>query len=247
MEESANRYFLIMFLRDESKTFYNEQEAKDFVNKYKKTNKNENSTEVYGKLVALYHPETKTWTVEYPVYKKITKKYSLEEADFFTSNNFDDEASLKNYFSKYIGSETGEISIGYMMNGEVRTLPILYVADKMFGSYEDIKTILIERAADREFVVTWLSNKIITNLEYKKDSIICAKRLNEAYGRFWRGKETLQNIRRLISDFVIAYCISKGKTNQRLVRELGSIVKDTLNKLGEEPNLKSRLRMMEGF
>lgn len=247
MEESANRYFLVMFLRNESRIFSNELEAKNHINEYNKKNKNENSIEVYGKCVKKYDVESKTWTVEYPVYKKITKKYPLEDADKFTSDNFENEVSLKNYFSNYVGSEFGEIYLGYMMNGEVRTIPVLYAPDKVFGDYNAIINMLIERAGDKRFMVAFLSNETIINLQYKKDSIICVKRLNEAYGRFWKNKENILNIRELIKDFVRAYCISKNKINQRLVRELGFIVKDTFDKLGEKPKERSKALIMEGF
>lgn len=247
MEESANRYFLVIFLRNESRTFFSEPEVREFINAYKKINKDENSVEVYGKLVAEYKIESRNWVVEYPVYKKITKKYPLENADKFTSDNFEDESSLKNYFANYVESETGEIYLGYMMNGEVRIIPVLYAPYKAFGNYEDIIDMLIERAGDKRFMVAFLSNETIINLQYKKDSIICVKRLNDAYGRFWRNKENILNIRELIKDFVRAYCISKNKINQRLVRELGLIVKDTFDKLGEKPKEKSRAIIMEGF
>lgn len=230
MEDSANRYFLVMFLRKESQTFLSEKEAKTFIEGYNKRNRDSVNPEVGGKLKTVHKSKPKTWIVSYNIYRKITKKTSLETIDYNTSEKYDNEKSLKTKYVNDVRGGNGKLYVGYMDDGEVKLIPIAYKKDRLFVDYEQLINFMVENSSNQEFVSTfWSRPKLMEKIKYKKNSKFYMSKIHEAYGEYWMTQNNLDEIKELIKDFVRVWCTSDGKINQRLVRELGSIIKISLS------------------
>lgn len=239
MEESANRYFLVMFLRKETKIFLTENEAKDFILSYNNQNRDIKNPEVGGKLKTAHKSKLKTWIVSYSVYRKVTKKTSLETIDFNTTEKYQNENSLKTTYINDVRGQKGKLYVGYMDDGEVKLIPVLYIKDKLFGNFSDLSEFMISNIENREFMhAFWANSKLRDLIKYKKNSIFFMNKLREAYGEFWMGNDNLEEIKELITCFVKAWCAPDSKINQRLVRDLGSIVKASLKKANYKGEIK---------
>lgn len=231
---NGNRYFLMMTDSLEARVFYSEEEYKRFLLDYSKNNKNSKSQYVYGNFTVLNN-DKKSTVVKYNVYKKISKSYDLDRIDEFLTEQVEDQKDLKERFKTDVDGGKGKVYIGYMYNGQAKTLPIFYKKDKQYANYESLKKLILDRILEQAFLSKIWTNPKLNNTEYRKKISLHLERIQIEYGKYVINRMTdTSGIRSAVSDFVKAWCTKDGEINQRYVRELGSIVKNIIDKKDEE-------------
>ena len=226
MGENANRYFLMMTDHTEMKIFYSDQEYNNFLIEYSKNNKNPKNLYVYGNFCVL-NSNKYSKVVKYTVYKKITLAYDLNQIDEFITNQVDNQENLKERFKTNVDGGKGKLYIGYMYDGQAKTLPIFYKKDKEYTNIDSIKKIIIDRMLEQAFLSKIWTNKKLNENKYRKKIQFHLEKIQVEYGKYVINKMVnTSGIEKAISDFVDAWCTRDEKINQRYVRGLGSIVKN---------------------
>ncbi len=230
---NGNRYFLMMTDHAETKVFRSDEEYKKFLVDYSKNNKNPKNKYVYGNFNVLNDNKNST-LVKYTVYKKITESYDLDRIDRFLTEQVEDQNNLKERFKTIVDGGTGKVYIGYMYNGQAKTLPIFYKKDKQYVNYESLKNLILDRILEQAFLSKIWTNPKLNNTEYRKKISLHLERIQIEYGKYVINRMTdTSGIKSAVSDFVKAWCTKDGEINQRYVRELGSIVKNIIDKKEE--------------
>lgn len=222
----GNRYFLMMFDHTEVKLFRNYREYKSFLVNYSSNNKDSKNMYVYGDFSVL---NKDTHLIKYTVYKKITQSYDLERIDGYLSK-VENQNELKERFKVDVAGGNGKMHIGYMQNGQARTLPIFYKKDKVYTDYELLKELILSKVLEQAFLSKIWTNRKINQTEYRKKVSTHLEKIQIEYGKYVINKMTdSSGIKSAVSDFIKVWCTKDGEINQRYVRELGSIVKNIIN------------------
>ena len=234
MEESANRYFVMMTDRVVTETFVTEEEYKAFLKEFAKNNSNPKNRFVYGKLENVQSGKNAR-VVKYNVYKKITQSRSLKVLDDFLTNQVDDEKNLRLRFKSDIEDGKGKIYIGYMLKGQAKTLPIFYKKDKKYVDYDSLRKLILDNILEDTFLAKLWSNKKLNDTEYRKKIEAHLEKIQIEYGKYTMKKTfSTVGIENAVEAFIKAWCTKDGKINQRYVRELGSIIKNIEDDLHKE-------------
>jgi len=235
MKEAANRYYIMMTDHVETEIFTTEKEYKAFLERFAKNNKNPNNRYVYGKLENIQSGENAR-VVKYNVYKKITKAYPLFDLDTFLTSQVDDEKNLVLRFKSDVEEVTGKFYIGYMQNGQAKTLPIFYKKDKDYVMYESLKKIILDNILEPTFLAKLWTDKKLNNSDYRKKIEFYLERIQVEYGKYVMKKvDNADGIKHAVDAFIEAWCTKDGELNQRYIRELGSIIKNI-----KEGNIKEK-------
>ena len=240
MEESANRYFIMMTDHVETEAFTTEEDYKAFLNMFAKNNKNPKNRYVYGKLENIQSGKNAR-LVKYNVYKKITKAYPLLDLDSFLTSQVDDEQNLRLRFKSDIEDCKGKVYIGYMYKGQAKTLPIFYKKDKDYVDYEALKKIILDNILEPAFLSQLWTDKKLNNSDYRKKIEFYLEKIQIEYGKYVMKKVyDTDGIKGSVEAFVEAWCTKDGSISQRYVRELGSIIKNIKdgNNKEEKPEKK---------
>lgn len=231
---NGNRYFLMMTDDTETRVFYNEEEYKNFLIEYSKNNKNPKNQYLYGNFTVLNN-DKKSTVIKYTIYKKLTKSYDLDKVDKFLTEQVENQDDLKERFKTEVDGGKGKIYIGYMYKGQAKTLPIFYKKDKCYADYESIKNLMIDKMLEQAFLSKIWTNPKLNQVEYRKKIALNLEKIQIEYGKYVINKMTdTSGIKYAISDFVKTWCTRNGEINQRYVRELGSIVKNIVDKKEEQ-------------
>lgn len=228
MKELANRYYIMMFHKNETKIFTDEEDFKKFLEEYSKVNRDTKNSFAYGNFKNI-NSEENSRVIRYSVYKKITKPNSLEIIDKYITDKCNDEKELKNKFSKEVENGNGKLYIGYMYKGQAKTLPIFYSKDKKYTDYKSLEELMIKNVLTPAFLSKIWTNPKLNSSEYRKKIEFYLERIQLSYGKFvMRQTIDINEIENSVKDFIKAWCTSKGYINQKYVRELGSIIKNIL-------------------
>ena len=186
-------------------------------------------------LLIISNLNKKSTVIKYNVYKKISESYDLNKIDDFLTSQVEDQNDLKERFKTNVDGGTGKVYIGYMYNGQAKTLPIFYKKDKSYANYESLKKIIIDKMLEQAFLSKIWTNPKLNNTEYRKKISLHLERIQMEYGKYIINRMTdTTGIKYAVSAFVKAWCTKDGEVNQRYVRELGSIVKNIIDKKEKE-------------
>ncbi len=231
---NGNRYFLMMTDDTETRVFRTDEEYENFLINYAKNNKNTKNQYVYGNFTVL-NGDPRARVIKYTIYKKITKSYDLDKIDKFLTEQVEDQKELKERFKTDVGDGTGKVYVGYMYGGQAKTLPIFYKKDKQYTVYESLRKLMLDKILDKNFLSNIWTNPKLNQTEYRKKIALHLEKIQNAYGRYiMHMTYETSSIKDAVSDFVKAWCTKDGEINQRYVRELGSIVKNIVEKPVEE-------------
>lgn len=241
MKESANRYYIMMFFETIKESFTNEEDFKKFLESYAKRNRDAKSQFVGGNFKIKFSEENLK-VIEYSLYKKITIPTNLETIDRIVTNNYESEASIKERYAKEVEERKGKLYIGYMYNGQAKTLPLFYKKDKKYTDYNALTKLMIDNILEPTFLAHIWTNPKFNSSEYRKKISYHLEKIQVAYGKYVMQRiDDTKEIQDTVRDFMKAWCTTKGSINQRSVREVGSIIKNILTKLEQVKNQKEEL------
>ncbi len=243
---NGNRYFLMMTDHAETKVFRSDEEYKKFLVDYSKNNKNPKNKYVYGNFNVLNDNKNST-LVKYTVYKKITESYDLDRIDRFLTEQVEDQNNLKERFKTIVDGGTGKVYIGYMYNGQAKTLPIFYKKDKDYVMYESLKKIILDNILEPTFLAKLWTDKKLNNSDYRKKIEFYLERIQVEYGKYTMKKvDNAEGIKKAVDAFIEAWCTKDDELNQRYIRELGSIIKNIKEGKVEEKKQKKENSEIKG-
>ena len=244
MKEEANRYFIIMFVENVKKTLTCKEEIDEFMAAYNKKNRDKKNQFVSGNLKTVHRSES-IWMVTYSLYKKITIQKPLQFIDNFITERFENEDEIKAHYQKDVASGNGKLYIGYMYNGQVKTAPIFYKKDRIYTNYNELTQLMVENIESPAFLSKVWTNPKLNAPEYRQNIEAYLEAIQVAYGKYVMQKDGIDSVKDTVRNFMKAWCTSKGVINQQRVREVGSIVKNSLTpskEIKEEKKIETELQ-----